>query len=117
MEPKNLLFIISDQHNRDALGCYGHPFVQTPNLDAFLEVMARDETRSLELGQNPVYGCQPDFVAGREQPFVDVFGTEMARRTLLKDLQNLNPRRRDLESRIFQFLILQPPAPSVIRPT
>ena len=34
MKPKNLLFIISDQHNRDALGCYGHPFVQTPNLDA-----------------------------------------------------------------------------------
>ncbi len=34
MKPKNLLFIISDQHNRDALGCYGHPFVRTPNLDA-----------------------------------------------------------------------------------
>ncbi len=37
MDPKNLLFIISDQHNRDALGCYGHPFVQTPNLDALAE--------------------------------------------------------------------------------
>jgi len=34
MEAKNLLFVISDQHNRDALGCYGHPFVQTPHLDA-----------------------------------------------------------------------------------
>ncbi|MCL4112025.1 UNVERIFIED_CONTAM: hypothetical protein GTU68_034528 [Idotea baltica] len=33
MQPTNLLFIISDQHNRDALGCYGHEFVQTPNLD------------------------------------------------------------------------------------
>lgn len=31
---RNLLFILSDEHNRDILGCYGHPFVQTPNLDA-----------------------------------------------------------------------------------
>lgn len=32
--PRNLVFILSDEHNRDVLGCYGHPFVQTPNLDA-----------------------------------------------------------------------------------
>lgn len=34
MQPTNLLFILSDEHNRDTLGCYGHPMVQTPNLDA-----------------------------------------------------------------------------------
>jgi len=33
MTPTNLLYIISDQHNRNLLGCYGHPVVQTPNLD------------------------------------------------------------------------------------
>ena len=32
--PGNLLFILSDQHNRDTLGCYGHPLVETPHLDA-----------------------------------------------------------------------------------
>lgn len=32
-EPKNLLFIMSDEHNKRVTGCYGHPFVQTPNLD------------------------------------------------------------------------------------
>ena len=32
--PGNLLFILSDQHNRDTLGCYGHPLVETPCLDA-----------------------------------------------------------------------------------
>ena len=37
MEPGNLLFIISDQHNRDVSGCYGHPLVQTPNLDRLAE--------------------------------------------------------------------------------
>lgn len=30
---KNLLVIISDEHRRDAMGCAGHPIVQTPNLD------------------------------------------------------------------------------------
>ncbi|PWS37532.1 sulfatase [Falsiroseomonas bella] len=31
---QNLLFILSDEHSPKALGCAGHPFVQTPNLDA-----------------------------------------------------------------------------------
>lgn len=34
MEPMNLVYIMSDQHNRRMLGCYDHPIVQTPNLDA-----------------------------------------------------------------------------------
>ena len=29
----NLLVIISDEHRRDAMGCAGHRFVKTPNLD------------------------------------------------------------------------------------
>ena len=33
MTRTNLLFLLSDEHRRDALGCYGHPFVKTPNLD------------------------------------------------------------------------------------
>lgn len=33
MQAKNLLIIMSDQHSRGMLGCYGHPVVQTPNLD------------------------------------------------------------------------------------
>ncbi len=37
MEPTNLLFILSDEHNRDSSGCYGHPLVQTPHLDALAE--------------------------------------------------------------------------------
>lgn len=37
MRPTNTLFILSDQHNRDAAGCYGHPQVQTPHLDRLAE--------------------------------------------------------------------------------
>jgi choline-sulfatase len=29
----NLLFIVSDNHNRAVTGCYGHPIVRTPALD------------------------------------------------------------------------------------
>src|SRR5262245_24658737 len=30
----NLLVVMADQLRRDALGCYGDPNVQTPNIDA-----------------------------------------------------------------------------------
>jgi choline-sulfatase len=33
MQPKNLLFILSDEHQRAITGCYGNPLVRTPNLD------------------------------------------------------------------------------------
>jgi arylsulfatase A-like enzyme len=29
----NLLFLLTDDHRWDALGCMGHPFLKTPNLD------------------------------------------------------------------------------------
>ena len=31
---QNVLLILSDEHRPDALGCAGHPHVQTPNLDS-----------------------------------------------------------------------------------
>ncbi len=34
MKKTNLLFILSDEHNKRVTGCYGHPMVRTPNLDA-----------------------------------------------------------------------------------
>jgi choline-sulfatase len=34
MRPTNLLFILSDEHNKRVTGCYGHPMIRTPNLDA-----------------------------------------------------------------------------------
>ena len=33
MKPRNLLFILSDEHSRRVLGCYGHGMIKTPNLD------------------------------------------------------------------------------------
>lgn len=34
MNPLNTLFILSDEHDPRISGCYGHPLVQTPNIDA-----------------------------------------------------------------------------------
>lgn len=34
MEPTNLLFIMSDEHQRGITGCYGNDHARTPNLDA-----------------------------------------------------------------------------------
>ncbi len=33
MQAQNLLFILSDQHDPQVLGCHGHPQVKTPNID------------------------------------------------------------------------------------
>jgi len=37
MEKPNIIYIFSDQHRGDALGCSGHPDVKTPNLDKLAE--------------------------------------------------------------------------------
>lgn len=34
MAPPNVLFLMTDQHRADTLGCYGNPLVETPALDA-----------------------------------------------------------------------------------
>src|SRR5262249_50146053 len=41
--PKNVLLLISDNHSAVDMGCYGHPDVRTPNLDA----LAKRGTRFL----------------------------------------------------------------------
>src|SRR3546814_13179928 len=33
-QPRNMLILMSDEHTPKTLGCYGHPLVKTPALDA-----------------------------------------------------------------------------------
>jgi len=47
----NVLFIMTDQHNARALGCYGHPVVQTPNMDRLAEEGVRFENAFCQTGQ------------------------------------------------------------------
>lgn len=34
VQPRNVVFILTDDHRYDAMGCAGHPFLETPNLDS-----------------------------------------------------------------------------------
>src|SRR4029079_8558778 len=61
--PPNILWICTDQQRRDTLGCYGNPFVRTPNLDALARSGIQFENAFC---QNPV--CTPSrasFLTGR----------------------------------------------------
>ncbi len=37
MKPSNLLIVMSDEHNSKFMGCAGHEFASTPNIDALAE--------------------------------------------------------------------------------
>jgi arylsulfatase A-like enzyme len=50
----NIVFIFSDQHRHDVMGCAGHRTVQTPNLDA---LAARGQRFTKAWCQSPI--CQP----------------------------------------------------------
>ncbi len=53
MKP-NILFVFADQHRHNAMGCAGHPHVQTPTLDS----LASEGTRFTKTWcQSPI--CQP----------------------------------------------------------
>ncbi len=42
-EPPNIVFFFTDDQTTSTLGCYGHPFVQTPNIDSLAERGTRFE--------------------------------------------------------------------------
>ena len=44
MTPKNLLILMSDEHDPRYMGCAGHPLVKTPNLDRLAESGTRFST-------------------------------------------------------------------------
>ena len=43
MEPMNFLLLMDDEHTQKMLGCYGHPIVKTPNIDALASSGTRFE--------------------------------------------------------------------------
>lgn len=61
--PSNILFIMCDQLRFDYLGCYGHPHLHTPNLDA---LAARGVRFTRAYVQSPICGpsCM-SFYTGR----------------------------------------------------
>jgi len=50
-QPRNILFIMTDQHNVHALGCYGSREVKTPNMDRLARQGALFEQAFCQTGQ------------------------------------------------------------------
>ncbi|MEK9752080.1 MAG: sulfatase-like hydrolase/transferase [Rhodospirillaceae bacterium] len=69
MQPKNLVILMSDQHTQKVTGCYGHPFVSTPNLDA----LARRGTR-FDAAYTPCPVCVPARAAFATGKYVHQIG-------------------------------------------
>ena len=44
MKPMNFLLLMDDEHTQNTLGCYGHPIVKTPNIDALAASGTRFES-------------------------------------------------------------------------
>ena len=57
-ETVNFLFLMTDQHRADYLGCYGHPALKTPHIDGIAEGGTRFERFYVA---NPV--CMPNRAA------------------------------------------------------
>ncbi len=63
MPGKNILFIMCDQLRFDYLGCYGHPHLKTPNIDALAACGVRFDRAYV---QSPVCGpSRMSFYTGR----------------------------------------------------
>src|SRR3984957_2916055 len=73
--------------------------VELEDRHPVLEMMARDQTRRLELRQNAVNGGEPDVLVRIEEGAVDVFGRKMAcGGAALENLENFQPRQRHLQT-------------------
>ena len=70
MQAKNMLFIMSDEHQARATGCYGHPFVRTPAID---RLAARGTRFEAAYTASPI--CVPARAAFATGRYVHALGT------------------------------------------
>lgn len=73
---------------------------------AAFEVVLLRQAGADELSQHTVDRGQADFLASLQQGLVDVFGGHMPRVARLENLEDLNPRQRDLEASLANLLVL-----------
>ena len=89
--PKNILFIMCDQLRWDYLGCYRHPSLETPNIDA---LAARGVRFTRAYVQSPVCGpSRMSFYTGR---YVSSHGSTMNGAPLNVNERNIGDHLRPL---------------------
>lgn len=77
-------------------------FIELENGFAGFEVVARQQSRLLELGQHAIDGCKADIHLFVEQDAVNIFGAEVALLAGLEDLEDLQTRYGRFETDIFE---------------
>ena len=89
--PDNILFVFTDQHRHDVMGCAGHPLVETPTLD---RIAAEGVRFTRTWCQSPI--CQPSrasVITGRHPVDLDVVGNtggfDPSWPTVMKQLQGV----------------------------
>ena len=70
MEKKNILFIMCDQLRFDYLGCSGHPYIKTPNID---KLAARGVSFTSAYCQSPI--CGPSRMSAYTGRYVSSHGS------------------------------------------
>ena len=73
MKVKNILFIMADQLRWDYLSCYGHPHLQTPNLDNLAKKGVMFQSAYV---QAPVCGPSRLFILEEQYLVMDQLGTK-----------------------------------------
>src|SRR4051812_39218487 len=81
--------------------------VQLEDGHAVLEMVARHESGCLELSEHAVHRREADVLVGFDEPLVDALGGHVTGRAALEDLEDLQPRSRDLESGLAQVFAFQ----------
>ena len=80
------------------------PGIQFEHRHAIGKMMSRHEPGRLELSQHPIDRRQTDFLAQVDEPTINILGREMPLAARLEDLEDLDARQRDLESRLAQII-------------
>ena len=68
-ERPNFVVYMTDQHRADCLGCYGHPVLQTPNIDGLAKVGMTFDNFYVSSPVCMPEPCQPDDLPHAYQPW------------------------------------------------
>jgi hypothetical protein len=88
------------------------PGIELEHRHAVGEMVSRNQTRRLELGEHTIDGGKTNVLAQIDQPPVYILGRHVTLAGAFEDLEDLHARQRDLESRftqVFSFHVITPP--------
>jgi len=107
--PKNIVFIISDQHRYDAASCYGNEYIDTPNLDRLASEGVRFENMycqfplcvpsrmSIITSQYPsTHGTRKNYVPKEQYTLIDYLHDDWDYHTWLSGKSHMTTKAFDI---------------------